>query len=121
AIHNGPCCDSCVGAYIWGDAVPAAKEARRSLVGYAFYNEQTSESVARGNDLFLVCGPIPEPEDQSEFQEAARRVTSLVQPALEAAGLKPPLDAQTCHVLRLSIDLDTAQPPKLTCTNPVPS
>jgi hypothetical protein len=60
AIHNGPCCNTCVGGYLWGEAVPAARQAGRALQGYVFYNEQTSESVAQGGELFLVCGPIPE-------------------------------------------------------------
>lgn len=105
AIHNGPCCDTCVGAYLWGEAVPAAEEAGLPLRGYVFYNEQTSESVCHGGPLFLVCGPIPEPDDKAVFRAAAKDVTAIVREELEASGLRPSLSAGTYCVLQLPIDL----------------
>ena len=105
AVHNGPCCDTCVGGYIWGDALPAAEAIGQQCVGYVFYNEQTSDAVAQGSDLFLVCGAIPEPRDPDEFRAAARRVTMLVRQELEASGLAA-APAEACYyVLRVPLSL----------------
>ncbi len=106
AIHNGPCCDTCVGAHIWGMAVPAAEQSGRKLLGYVFYNEQTSRAVAAGGELFLVCGPIPEPEGKQR-RPAAKRITALVKSELIAQGLVP-RHTPTEYVLRVPINL---QPP----------
>ena len=107
AIHNGPCCSTCVGGYIWGEAVPASEEAGRPVVGYVFYNEQTSDSVAEGGDLYLVCGPVPEPKDKEEFWVATDRVTALVQQELKAAGLAAePTEPGSC-VLRVPLNLES--------------
>jgi hypothetical protein len=106
AIHNGPCCDTCVGGYLWGEAVPAAQEAGRTLQGYVFYNEQTSRSVAKGGELYLVCGPIPEPEGK-EFRAAAKRVTGQVKRRLLAHGLTV-RHTQTEYVLRVPLRLADA-------------
>jgi hypothetical protein len=108
AIHNGPCCDTCVGAYIWGEAVPAARRAGQMLRGYVFYNEQTSASVAGGGELFLVCGTIPRSEGK-EFRAAAKKVTSLVKAELIAQGLSPK-HTRTEYVLRVPIRLDDGAP-----------
>lgn len=102
AVHNGPCCDTCTGAYLWSKAVPAAKKAGRSAIGYVFYNEQTSESVAEGEDLVLVCGAIPEPDDESQAQ--AKRIASLVQRELLAAGLHPKSSSPQ-YIVRVPIAL----------------
>jgi Domain of unknown function (DUF6891) len=107
AIHNGPCCDTCLGGYLWGEAVPAAKEAGRELQGYVFYNEQTSQSVIEGGELFLVCGPIPEPTGR-EFRPAAKRVTGQVKRQLIAHGLTVK-HTPTEYVLRVSLGLNDGE------------
>jgi len=103
AIHNGPCCDTCVAGYLWGEAVPAAQQAGRALRGYVFYNEQTSASVVQGGELYLVCGPIPEPTGK-EFRAAAKKVTGQVKKQLLAHGLTIK-HTPTEYVLRVRLRL----------------
>jgi hypothetical protein len=105
AVHNGPCCPTCVGGYIWSEAVPAAQEAGRPAIGYVFYTEQTSDSVAEGADLILVCGAVPELEAADERRAATERITALVRQELEAAGLRPAPTEDCYYVLRVPLSL----------------
>jgi hypothetical protein len=62
--------------------------------------------VAVGGDLYLVCGPVPEPEDKKEFWVAADRVTALVQQELKAVGLAAEPTEPGSYVLRVRLNLE---------------
>ena len=103
-IHNGPCCDTCVGAYLWGEAVPAEMALGRQPHGYVFYNEQSSDRVRNGGDLWLVCGPIPESKELEEENSRSVALSQRIIDSLSEFGLTAHADGSP-SVLRVFIDV----------------
>ena len=75
------------GAGIWCDALPVSQEAGRQVRGYVFYDEQSTASAVKGEELVLICGSIP-----SEAGRGGKPATSQVQQlaidALRSQGLQ---------------------------------
>lgn len=86
-IHNGPCCDTCVGAYLWGEALPFEMAMGRQPHGYVFYNEQSSDTVRNGGDLRLVCGHIPESKELEEENSRSVSISQRIIDSLSEFGL----------------------------------
>lgn len=95
--------DTGAGAHLWGEAVPQARAAGREPKAYVFFNQQTTHGAVRGEGLYLVCGPIPEPEGPA-FRAAAAKVAALVAEALRRHGLAAAPTDYSPYVLHVPMD-----------------
>jgi hypothetical protein len=90
------------GAGLTCEAAPEAREAGREVRGYVFYSEQDTAQAVQTGELGLVCGPIPEPEEN--YRAAADGIARAVAEVLRRHGLSAQVAPDSAGVVLVTLD-----------------
>ncbi len=96
ARQNFTCCSNCGHHEIW-DEIETAREKKRTVIGYAFYHMQDTESAVDGGGIYVKFSAV-ENDDVKK-----RLVGQKVVDALTAAGLKPDWDGDPGDAIAVKV------------------